>query len=568
MDVSDKLAFEIYTISIFHIIALILIFSFSLYIFFRARKTPLLYSYLTVVSMIVLWMLSKLLKTVAPSIELRWFFIVTQYFGVDFLGVSLVVFAYIYTTEEVPSVKKLVLWTVLPVLSFLIVLSNPIHMGFYSYFDFYKDRFGPLFYPTQIIQYTYLLIGIIMLSHNFTKQYSFRRKKGFGVFFAAISLLPLIANFYYILFKLNVLSWWLPFPVFDFTPIAGSVALIIFMIPALTFRFFDMSPVSYGRLFEIMPQGIVFMNNKRVLYGGNKAFYEMFTLKANTIGLNAFIHNKLDLNESEHNDFLSFISADQSVGLELKLQNGKVCRITRGYHKSGNIILCFADITKTKQNFALLEQQNTELSEVNQRLDKMAEKIRVLAITKTKSRMAQNVHDILGHSLTVVIGTVELAVTDEDDDMAKAKLEQAEELLSGSLNDLRGSFSGGEYKSGQTSLTSAIEHLKNENIRVDFIVHGSVFELKGAITEAIFRLCQEAVTNAIKHGKAESIHIILRYKPRLVEVFVVDNGLGCGEIVKNYGLRGIEERFSALSGSVEFGSDGEKGFSIHGIIPI
>ena len=104
MDVSDKLAFEIYTISIFHIIALILIFSFSLYIFFRARKTPLLYSYLTVVSMIVLWMLSKLLKTVAPSIELRWFFIVTQYFGVDFLGVSLVVFAYIYTTEVVPSV--------------------------------------------------------------------------------------------------------------------------------------------------------------------------------------------------------------------------------------------------------------------------------------------------------------------------------------------------------------------------------------------------------------------------------------------------------------------------------
>ena len=515
--------------------------------------------------MISLWMLSKLLKTVAPTEGLRWFFIITQYFGIDFLGLCLVAFAYIYTKNKIPSKKQLVLWAVLPLVSFIIIMTNPLHMSFYSYFDFYKDRFGPLFYPAQSVQYAYLLAGIIMLSRGFTKQPVFQGKRGFSIFFALITLIPLLANIYYILFKMEVFPWVFSLPVFDFTPIAGTAALILFMIPAVTFRFFDISPILYGKLFEILPQGIVFLNKKMTLYGGNSAFYTMFNIQARLISLNEFIARYLKL-DAQDNALQSFLSFSQSSEAELVLENGTAYKIRKTTQKNGHTLLCFTDITVVTRNRALLSQHNAELSETNRRLDSMAEKARELSVAKAKAQMAQNVHDILGHSLTVVIGTAELAAGD-DIPAAKGKLAQIDELLTSSLNDLRSALTGEEYKWGQTSLTKALEHLKNESIALDITIHGTVYELNSGQTETVFRLCQEAVTNAIKHGKSKSIYIILRYKPSQLEVFAIDDGVGCAEIVKSYGLSGIEERVLAQSGSVDFGSDGENGFTVHAVLP-
>lgn len=178
----------------------------------------------------------------------------------------------------------------------------------------------------------------------------------------------------------------------------------------------------------------------------------------------------------------------------------------------------------------------------------------------------QCLHDILGHSLTVVIGTAEIAA-EETARQAKRKAVQIEELLTGSLNDLRNTFSGKEMQWGQTSLTKAIGYLKNESIHVDINIHGNAYELTGIQTEALYRLCQEAITNSIRHGKSKSIHLILRYHPQSVEIYAVDNGAGCKDIKKSYGLSGIEDRFTSLCGSVSFASDGESGFTIHGSLP-
>lgn len=568
MEISDKLAFEIYTIIIFHIIALLVLFSFSLYIYLRGKKTPLLYSYLSVVAMILLWMISKIFKTVSPTVEIRWFFIVTQYFGVNFLGFCLLVFAYTYSKERTPNRIILILWAVLPLLSFLILITNPIHMKYYSYFDFYKDSFGPLIFPVQIIHYTYLVTGTIMLSRGFTKQRSFINKKTAATLFSFIVLIPLLLNIYYILFKIDIIVWIFPFPVFDFTPIAASISLIFFMIPALKFRFFDISPVSYAKLFELMPQGIVFLRKKNTLYGGNSAFYSMFGLvEPSNIKLSEFVDRFLSLSEEEKEYFLLFISNNSNIKeFELKSNNMKLYKVSKELQSNGHILLFFSDITEISKNKLILSEQNLELNNLNKKLDAMAIKINELVIAKTKSQMAQDVHDILGHSLTVAVVTAELAA-DEDLESAKEKLSQINELLASSLNDIKNIFKGQERKWGQTSLTKAIEHLKNTKIQVEFATQGNTYELNNKQTETIFRLCQEAVTNSIKHSNAKTISIILRYKPNEVEIFAIDNGNGCKEISKSYGLLGIEERFKSLSGTVTFSSDGESGFVIHALLP-
>ncbi len=568
MPVSDKLAVEIFTIIIFHTIALVILFGFSFSIYIRAKKTPLLYSYLAVVAMIMLWMLSKILKTVSPNEELRWIFIVTQYFGVEFLGYCLVFFAYIYTRGKVPSRKALILWGVLPLISFIIVLTNPLHMRFYSYYDFYKDRFGFMFIPLQIIQYTYMLFGIVLLSKGYTRQPGFNGKKSWANFFAAITLITLFTNAYYILFKFGIFPWVFPFPVFDFTPVAASIALILFMIPALRFRFFDISLISYEQFFAQIPQGIVFLDGENKLYNGNVAYHSMFHHACEEKRLHDFA-NALPFEKTEDiQRFMDYVqSIDRKNGFEMFLKNGLTCKVLKKPLKKKHILLCFNDISEIAAAERALNNQNSELLETNHRLDTMAQKTRELAIAKTKASIAQNMHDILGHSLTVVIGTAELAAVDTEMKTANQKLNQICELLASGLNDLKNTFIGKDMDWGQTSLTKAISHLRNQNIEVDFVFQGETYELNSPQTEAIFRLCQEAVTNSIKHGRAKTIHIILRFKPQKVEVFAIDNGSGCHEIVKNHGLTGIESRFAELFGKVRFISDGENGFTIHAVIP-
>jgi signal transduction histidine kinase len=566
MAVSDKHAFEIYTIVLYHVIAGVSLFSFSYYLYLRAKKTPVLYSYLAVASAILLWMLSKILKTVAPTEGLRWLFIVTQYFGVDLLGFSLVVFAFIYTRGASPTRKQMLLWALLPTLSFAVVLTNPLHMGFYSYFDFYKDRFGPLFFIAQSIQYLYWLVGIGMLSRGFTKQPGFHGKKLWANLFAVITLIPVAANFYYILFKLDVFNWIFPFPVFDFTPIACTASLILFTVPAMKFRFFDVSPVSYARLFEELPRGFVFMNSKQLLYGGNSSFYGMFGLERRDIPLDRFAGG-LAVSRETTNDFIEFIRGKSMAEYILTLDDNRAVKITRKALSRSVSLLCFTDITPLVRHSSLLTAQQTALLTKKQQLAELAERNRALAAARAKTRAAQDMHDILGHSLTVVIGTMELAAAESDPASAAKKTAQVGELLTSSLNDLRNTLSGTSLAWDQTSLLKAIGHLKNDNINVDLTSQGTPYELVSAQTEAVFRLCQEAITNAIKHGSAKNIHIVIRFKPESIEVYAINDGSGCRKIVKSYGLSGIENRINELSGHVEYGSDGEKGFSIHAVLP-
>ena len=566
MIVSDKLAIEFNTILFAHALMSLILVSFSAYIYFKAKKSALLFSYFSVVGMILLWMISKILKTVSPTLELRWFFILTQYFAIDCLSVCLLCFAYIYVKHYTPSKLKILQWSILPTLSFIAIATNPIHMTFYSYFDIYKDQFGLTFYAAQSIHYLYLIAGIKMLSHGFTRQALFAGKKSLGFLFSVFVLLPLMTNIYYILFKMDLFPWIFPFPVFDFSPIAASLSLILFMIPIVKFRFFDLAPISLERLYNLIPHGIVFVDIIGRFYGGNQTFYSMLQLNKTAVTQTQICSNANVWGKQSAGQFSEFLSDTLVKETVLPLVDGRYIKATKAVLKNGHLRLSLYDITDLNQNRMRISEQNKELEDVNQLLDRMAQNTKELAIARTKAKMAQNVHDILGHSLTVVIGTAELASTDEAQD-AKQKLHQIEELLSSSLNDLRNTFSGKEFKWGQTTLTKAIDHLKNDNILVDITIHGRTYELDSAQTESVYRLCQEAITNAIRHGKARTIYLILRYHPHELEIYAVDNGEGCKNIEKSYGLRGIEQRLEELSGRVSFISDGESGFTIHARLP-
>lgn len=82
----------------------------------------------------------------------------------------------------------------------------------------------------------------------------------------------------------------------------------------------------------------------------------------------------------------------------------------------------------------------------------------------------------------------------------------------------------------------------------------------------IYRIIQESITNAIRHGMADKICVNISRKYDTLDICVSDNGKGCGEIKKGFGLHHMEERLSMLQGSLSY--RGDNGFIVDAHIPI
>ena len=571
MEISQKLANEFHTILSSHFISLFLLATFSYYIYIRSQKNPLLYSYLSVIAMTSLWVIAKILKTLSPVLQLRWFFILIQFFAIDLLGICLLMFAYIYRKGIVPTKKMIAFWSVLPLLSFLIVLTNPFHMLFYSYFDIYKDRFGPLFYLAQSVQYIYLFIGIIWLGKNYKNNPMFQKMQTLGKLFRIFICLPLLANVYYILFKMNVVEWHFPFPVFDFTPIAISLSFLLFIIPIFRYRFFDFSPLSMRQLYDLITHGICYIDQNLYFFGANKSLYQHLGIEKLPNNNQFFLPQSILSFES--NEILrNFLSSNyESKIILLTTLEQKILQIQKINVDHNILKLVITDITEINQKQLKLQQQNIQLLKLNERLQHLMEKEMELSAAKASAITAQTVHDILGHSLTVLIGSSELLISDIQNnksfDILK-KIAFIEELITSTINDLKNNLIGYPLSDTNQDLINVLKTLENEILSIKIETTGDPYHITPKQTEVIFRVCQEAITNSMKHGIASYVYIIIRYQTNSLELFIIDNGKGCKQIEEHMGIQGMKKRVHDIRGTLEVYSDGENGFTIQILLPI
>jgi signal transduction histidine kinase len=162
---------------------------------------------------------------------------------------------------------------------------------------------------------------------------------------------------------------------------------------------------------------------------------------------------------------------------------------------------------------------------------------------------------------------------DKQDIKTYNKLREAIELARGGLKDIQRSISGlGPEKLEDESFIAAINKLvaefKNSGAEIELTVHGIEKPLNYARSEALYRVCQESMTNSIRHGKATRIEIIIKFSENKVKLFIVDNGVGCENIKKGFGLLGMEQRLYSVGGTLYYGSGGEKGFNISAEVPL
>jgi two-component system sensor histidine kinase DesK len=200
-----------------------------------------------------------------------------------------------------------------------------------------------------------------------------------------------------------------------------------------------------------------------------------------------------------------------------------------------------------------------------------------LAVADERARIARDLHDTLGHSLSVIALKSELAgrLIDEDPIRARAEIEDVQKVARESLSAVRETIGGYRRASLATELAGARTVLAAAGIegRVEPAPEG----LPPATDAILGWAVREGVTNIVRHGRARSAEIRVQTDPAGVAVEIrndrsPDVGLTLGPArpaaTAGTGLAGLRERVATVGGVVEAGGLPDGGFRLRVSIPI
>ena len=233
---------------------------------------------------------------------------------------------------------------------------------------------------------------------------------------------------------------------------------------------------------------------------------------------------------------------------------------------------------RVRERTIQLENLNQELTVINEQLKQHAATIEELAVVKERNRLASEVHDTLGHTMTSIKALLDLSLIKLNNgslDDVRNVIKDAHEFTKEGMGELRRSIlglssSGLESNSIIDAIKSLIIKFESLGVHIDFSVDEPEQYRKKNISfsATVYRLCQEALTNSIRHGKAKNISIIIQTNNEIVRISIIDDGCGCKDLNKGFGLSGMEQRVKNLNGKILFGSDGVRGFNMFVEIPV
>ena len=217
-----------------------------------------------------------------------------------------------------------------------------------------------------------------------------------------------------------------------------------------------------------------------------------------------------------------------------------------------------------------VERLAGELTAANQQLREYAAQIEDVATMEERNRLAREIHDSLGHYLTVVNVQLEAAraVLDSDSDQALDALNKAQSLTKEGLGEVRRSVaalraSPIEGKPLSELIEGLLEESRVAGMVAEFVIKGEHRSLSMPQKHTLFRAAQEGLTNVRKHARASRVDVLLAYESESkVRLHIEDNGVGIDpdKLENGFGLLGIQERVQLLGGKVRLESVPNQGF--------
>ncbi len=222
-----------------------------------------------------------------------------------------------------------------------------------------------------------------------------------------------------------------------------------------------------------------------------------------------------------------------------------------------------------------LEESKTELEQAHARLQAYADDVEELAVVRERTRLAREIHDTLGHYLSILSIQLETIarLQERDPERAAAEIAEARRVATQSMQEVRNAVAALQPSSIMTlSLTDALAQLCVEFERsapdtvLTLDLETELPALAPEISVALYRAVQEALTNIRRHAQASKVLLRLRYENRMLELLVKDNGCGAATDGASqgggFGLIGLRERVELLGGYVWYGPAEQGGYRL------
>ncbi len=245
---------------------------------------------------------------------------------------------------------------------------------------------------------------------------------------------------------------------------------------------------------------------------------------------------------------------------------------------SGTVMLAKREEEARNRSEALL----TELSAAHQQLRTYAEQAEELATIRERNRIAREIHDSLGHYLTIVNVQLETALAwrSRDADRADRAVSEAKRLASEALTDVRRSVASLRPSALDTlALDEAItaqvaDFREHSGLPVDLRIEGDSSSCSQAAGLALYRAVQEGLTNIRKHAAAKQVAVYLRFGPTTTELTITDDGRGLPQSMApatssdgGFGLLGLRERMALLGGTLDIRAGANGGTELQAMVP-
>jgi two-component system, NarL family, sensor histidine kinase DesK len=191
------------------------------------------------------------------------------------------------------------------------------------------------------------------------------------------------------------------------------------------------------------------------------------------------------------------------------------------------------------------------------------DEIEHLAKVAERERIARDLHDLLGHTLSLITLKSELArkLVDRDPQRAKQEMQEVEHASRAALADVREAISGYRGHGLAAELIRARQTLETAGIRVD--CEAAEVPLSPAQESVLALSLREAVTNVVRHAQAQRCSVRLKREQEACILEVADNGRGAVHAPEGNGLRGMRERLEAIGGSLQRKSEAGTCLVIH-----
>ncbi len=241
-----------------------------------------------------------------------------------------------------------------------------------------------------------------------------------------------------------------------------------------------------------------------------------------------------------------------------------------------------ASRTRSESLLAALEEAHQELAEAHQQLRLYAEQVEELATAKERNRLAREIHDGLGHYLTIINVQLEKALSyrDRSPEEEEQAVRDAKRLASEALQDVRHSVSALRATDEAFVFAPAVhalgERLRSAQLEVEIQVEGEEEGYSQQALMAMFRVAQEGFTNIQKYAHVPKAQLEVHFGEASASLRLSDDGLGF-EVAQlsalrpgregSYGLQGVRERLELLGGTVQVDSSPGQGTSLYATVP-